>query len=249
VAADSRPPEPVAFCQDLASRLNRVTTGLVAVYLHGSACLGGWNAERSDVDLLVVVEDGVPDASLEPMIDVLVDRAPVCPGKGIECSVVSRSAVSSIRDRWPFLAHIAMDADGVRRGFPVSPDASDPDLLMHFAVCRVAGIAVFGPAPDDLIASVDRAHVLAYLADEMEWGLAHGGASYALLNACRALEYLEHDRIISKIDGGRAALHREDAPGDEIRQAIAAQEGRADAIPLTGAGEAFIRTVASRLRE
>ena len=28
---------------------------LTAAYLHGSAALGGWNAERSDVDVLFVV--------------------------------------------------------------------------------------------------------------------------------------------------------------------------------------------------
>jgi streptomycin 3"-adenylyltransferase len=229
--------------------LSDAAPGLVAIYLHGSACLGGWHPGRSDVDLLIVVEDDVSDAMLEPTIDVLVREADGYPGKGIECSVVSRRAISAIRDRWPFLAHISTETDGIRKGFPVSPDASDPDLLMHYAVCRAAGIAVFGPAPEKLIAPVDREVVLAYLADEMEWGLANGSSSYALLNACRALEYLDHGRIVSKVEGGQSALQWEDAPVGEIRQALAAQQGDAEALPLTAAGEAFVRNVANRLRE
>jgi streptomycin 3"-adenylyltransferase len=240
--------EPVTFSKHLAADLKRASRRLLAVYLHGSACLGGWNPSSSDVDLIIVVEDGVSNALLEPMIDVLVDRAADCPGHGIECSVVSRSAVSSIRDRWPFLAHIATDPDGIRRGFPISPTESDPDLLMHYAVCRLAGISVFGPPPVDLIAPVERAVVLGYLADEMEWGLAHGTSAYALLNACRALEYLEHDRIVSKIEGGEAVLKRSDVPADDIRRALSVQEGKLPAGKIAAAGEAFVREVAARLR-
>ncbi|HSO52950.1 MAG TPA: hypothetical protein VL330_09415, partial [Actinomycetes bacterium] len=45
-----------AYPAAVAAGLTRVLgPALVGVYLHGSGALGGWSAERSDVDLLGVV--------------------------------------------------------------------------------------------------------------------------------------------------------------------------------------------------
>ena len=62
--------------------------------------------------------------------------------------------------------------------------------------------------------------VLRYLAGELDWGLEHGTESYVVLNACRALEYLDGGLVVSKIAGGEAALRRGIEPGELIRQAL-----------------------------
>jgi hypothetical protein len=62
---------------------------MAGIYLHGSACLGGWNTTSSDIDLLIVVEDGIDRASLEAMSLHVLTHARHCPGKGLECSIVT----------------------------------------------------------------------------------------------------------------------------------------------------------------
>src|SRR5262245_53745262 len=61
---------------------------LTAAYLHGSAVLGGWLAERSDVDILFVVADDAV-AAAPVMAELLLNAAAGGPGRGLECSVVT----------------------------------------------------------------------------------------------------------------------------------------------------------------
>lgn len=48
----------------------------------------------------------------------------------------------------------------------------DPDLLMHYLVCRVAGLPVLGTEPHAVFGTVPRSIVLAHLATELLWGLS-----------------------------------------------------------------------------
>ena len=96
--------------------------------------------------------------------------------------------------------------------------AGDADLLMHYAVCREAGLALAGPPPGAAIGPVGRRLVLGYLAGELDWGLANAPECYAVLNACRALGYLRHGRIVAKVAGGLAALEPRHGPAGVIAQ-------------------------------
>ncbi len=150
---------------ELASLLG---DGLTAAYLHGSAALGGWVAERSDVDILFVVAGDLPGRVLAAAGDLLLRSATSSPGHGLECSVVTASQAARPAPPWPFVLHA-----GVSQGVPVlvrgDARAGDADLLMHYAVCRAAGITLAGAPPAAVIGSVDRLVILDYLAGELDW--------------------------------------------------------------------------------
>lgn len=241
--------EPASFATGLANDLVHSSSDLVGVCLHGSACLGGWQAKTSDVDLLIVVEDATGSAALETICRVVLKHARHCPGTGIECSVVTRSQAGPIRDSWPYLAHInAPDAEITDT--LALPGREDPDLLAHYAVCHQAGIAIFGPPASEVFAPVPREKILNYLADEMIWGLENAPPRYALLNAFRAREFLEHDRIVSKVDAGELALRQQriDDPLAEIGAALVEQRGGTPMSPLTESVTEFVRNVSRDLR-
>ena len=240
--------EPVGFAKSIARDLEPFGVDLVGVYLHGSACLGGWNAATSDVDLLIVVEDSIEPGTLEVICRVVIEQARHCPGTGIECSIVTRSQAGVIRDRWPYLAHINTPDNVIPDIFP-APEHNDPDLLMHYAVCHESGIVISGPDACEVFAPVPRGAVLAYLAEELMWGLDHGSGAYALLNGCRARIYLEQNRIVSKILGGSLALEMSDAPIAEVRAAIAAQRNESPQVPIEEGGISFVHLVAQELRD
>jgi hypothetical protein len=236
-----------AYAQRLAAELAGHGEGrLIGAYLHGSAALGGWVPGKSDVDMLFVVADGTGESTLDSMTAVVVAAGIQCPGRDLETSIVAAAKAREPSPPWPYLRHAVAGPAGTAQ--VVRPDLAAPgdrDLLMHYAVCRAAGRAVFGPAPAELIGPIPRPVILAYLADELAWGLANAPESYAVLNACRAQAYLSDDAIISKIAGGEAALRRGTGPAEVISRALAQQCGHQhDQPPAPDAVEFVLATTA-----
>jgi Domain of unknown function (DUF4111) len=219
----------LAYAAAVAQEVTTASGGsLQAAYLHGSAVLGGWQP-ASDVDMLFVVTGSTSAGALASIARVLAarsDRAGGCPGRGLECSVVSATDAAAPRAPWPYLLHVAGEPAGCRiQDGADSP--GDADLIMHYAVCRAAGRAVCGPPPRDVIGPVPRQAILSYLADELNWGLQHASEAYAVLNACRARVYMMDGEIVSKIAGGEAALDRGLGPAELIVRALSQQRGQA----------------------
>ena len=247
----AQPPGGVVdYARALTARLMAVPDGVLAAsYLHGSAALGGWMPGRSDVDVLFVAADGVSSAAVERMGGVLREGAAGCPGRELECSVVTVAQARQPAPPWPFVLHVT--AGPGRPGRTVRPGGrspGDPDLLMHYAVCRAAGWPVCGPAPRELIGVVPRRAILAYLAGELGWGIEHAPEAYAVLNACRALIYLTDDKIVSKITGGEAVLSRGTGPADVIERGLAQQRGTEPDRPPARDAVSFVLATAAMLR-
>jgi Domain of unknown function (DUF4111) len=251
VEAAAGPPEQVlSYARLLAGRVAGSLGGrLRAAYLHGSAVLGGWTPERSDVDMLFVTEDGVRGPEVTAAAPVLAAREPACPGRGLECSVVTAGQAARPRAPWPFLLHVAHQPGGdPARIVDGGERPGDPDLLMHYAVCRTAGWPVHGPAPGNLVGSVPRPVILDYLAGELRWGVGHATEAYAVLNACRALVFLADGQIVSKVAGGRIALARGLGPPAVIGRALDQQQGHAPPQDPRRDAADFVLAVAAALR-
>lgn len=240
-------PEPLGFAQDLAGEIARCCEGaLRGAYLHGSAALGGWVAERSDVDVLLVVGDEIGDERVRVAGELLVAANARCPGAGLEFSLVTVDQARRPDPRYAFLLHGSNALSGMRLVYG-SEVSGDPDLIMHYEVCRAAGITLHGAAASELIGAVPRGVVLRYLASELEWGLAQGTESYAVLNACRAVEFLDGGRVVSKVAGGEAALRRGTGPVGLIESALDQQRAVLAARPPGQAAIEFVRGVGALL--
>ncbi len=125
----------------------------------------------------------------------------------------------------------------------------DPDLLMHYLVCRVAGVPVLGAKPQAGFGTVPRSIVLAHLATELIWGAEHGSEAYAVLNACRALVYATQGNIVSKIEGGRMVLDEGRlGPADVVARALDEQRGMSPPMTVGADVAAFVRLVVDRLQ-
>jgi hypothetical protein len=244
------PGRVVAYARALTGQLMMVPDGVLrAAYLHGSAALGGWVPGRSDVDMLFVAADGISSAAVTRMGEVLCAGASGCPGRELECSVVTVAQARQPAPPWPFVLHVT--AGPGKPGRTVRPGSRSPgdgDLLMHYAVCRAAGWPVGGPPPQDLIGVVPRRAILDYLAGELAWGTGHAPEAYAVLNACRALIYLTDHVIVSKIAGGEAVLGRGTGPADVIERALAQQRGSEPDQPPALDAVSFVLATAAMLR-
>ena len=243
----AHPPLLSAYARHLAEQVDRTLPGdVVGLYFHGSAALGGWNPARSDVDVLVVVNDGARSAA-DRLPRLLVDSARTAPGTGLECSVVTLAEAQHPRSPWPFLLHVVGERHDVRIVYG-RDTPGDKDLLIHYLISRHRGWAVVGPPPAQVFGEVSEDAVRVYLAGELRWGLDHAGLAHALLNACRCAFYAENQAILSKVEAGRAARGRRLGPQREIARALAVQEGFADDEPLPDVAADWVRSIADLLR-
>jgi Domain of unknown function (DUF4111) len=257
-----------AYPEAVAGALARVLgPALVGVYLHGSAALGGWSAEHSDVDLLGVVARPL-DRRAKRVISARVNHPSlVCPARaGLELSLVTAAVAADPPRRPPFELHVSTGpSPQTHLG---GPAAADPDLLLQFAVCRRGGVAVTGPAPVEVFAEPPRAWLLERAAAELRWATRHGSFAYRVLTACRAWRYLEDDVLGSKAESAgwaRLQLAESRLTGDAtsalrdpsgavalVDAAVAARLGRAPmpaAAADLAAANRFVAAVLERFRE
>jgi hypothetical protein len=195
---------PAAVALGLARVLG---PALVGVYLHGSAALGGWSATHSDIDLLGVVARPL-DRRVKRVISARLNHPSlVCPARaGLELSLVTAAVAADPPRRPPFELHVSTGpSPQTHLG---GPAAADPDLLLHFAVCRRAGVAVAGPDPVEVFAQPPRAWLLERAAAELRWVRRHGTFADRVLTACRTWRYLEDDVLGSKVESGGWARAR-----------------------------------------
>ena len=248
MSAGRLPALVATFASELVDRVATASDrALIGGYLHGSSALGGWTATRSDVDILIVLKDDTAQPVLASVEAALLAQSSACPGTGLESSVVSVQQAANPSDPWRFLIHVQASHGAEPRLVSGDSIEGDRDLLMHYAVCRSAGIAVFGPAPIEVFGVVSRATILSYLSDELRWGCTHGTEAYAVLNACRAQVFASDGALVSKTEGGRIALARGLGPSEVIVRALSEQRGESPAGSMTSTSATFVESVAKDL--
>jgi hypothetical protein len=228
--------------------------------------LGGWSAERSDVDLLGVVARPLAHPAKRVLSARLNHPSLTCPSPaGLELSLVTGAVAGDPPRQPPFELHVTTGPSP--RTHLGGAAAADPDLLLYFAVCRRAGLAVAGPDPVEVFAEPPRDWLLERAAAELRWAQRHGSFAYRVLTGCRAWRYLEDDVLGSKVDGARWARLRLAGPSDPadpdpgldptgavalVEAARAAQLGQApmpDAAADRQRADRFLHAVLTRFRE
>ena len=223
---------------------------LVGVYVHGSMALGGFDPGRSDVDVLVVTSGPMtPQRRSAAAYAVSEDVLP-CPAQGLELSIVTHAVALHPSSRPDFELHITT-APRDSKVIDGHGRAGDPDLVLHFAVCRAAGKLVGrGLPPAQAFGPVARSLVLGQLVEELGWAAEHAPEEYAILNACRAWKFAVEADLVSKVEGGQWALER--VRNECHRGLIAAALDRQTSVAapaITGsAAQRFARDIAAELR-
>jgi streptomycin 3"-adenylyltransferase len=245
---------PDAYPAAVAAGLARVLgPALVGAYLHGSAALGGWSAERSDVDLLGVVARPLHRRVKRVISARLNHPSLVCPAPaGMDLSLVTVAVAADPPRRPPFELHARTGPSS--QTHLGGPAAADPDLLLAFAVCRRAGVTVAGPDPVEVFAEPPRAWLLERVTAQLRGATGHGSFADRVLTACRAWRYLEDDVLGAKVESGSWARPRLAGSGAValVDAAVAAQVGQAampGAAADLAAADRFVAAVLERFGE
>lgn len=237
-------PKSVAYVREVTERL-RTALGdkLVGVYLHGSAVLGDFVPERSDVDVVAVSDGPLTDDERDAVGEKLSSESLPCPARELELHVVDRSSLEGLGESPRFELHIATNPGRVVSG---RGHGGDPDLVMHYAVVRQCGATLAGPPAPEIFPTVSRQRLVQAFAGELRWALEHASPAYQVLNACRAWRFLEENVLTSKLAGASWGRERvEDTALIDV--AVRNRRGKSDTQPPARDASAFVESVLKRL--
>lgn len=116
-----------AYLDEAARRIETTLAGVVGIYLHGSAVLGGYDPRSdSDIDILVVAAAAVPDAQKQALASLLSEESLPCPAAGgLEMSVVTAASAAQPVAAPAYELHVRTAASG--RIAAAARDAAVPD--------------------------------------------------------------------------------------------------------------------------
>jgi hypothetical protein len=213
-AADA--PGPLAeYLRELVERAEVVLgEELVAVYLAGSAALGGYVHGRSDVDVAVVVRAPLLQDTKLALVDALRHESLPCPARGLELVVYAQGRADpelnlNSGERMPFLATFGPGED------------SPHWFVLDRAIIRQTGRPLVGPPPTETLQAPADDEILEALAIGLRWyrDRPEEPRGDATLNALRTRAWLEHGRWISKAEAAERLL-------DDVSSSVESRRGR-----------------------
>ena len=181
---------------------------LAGVYLHGSLAMGCFNPEKSDLDLILIVERDISDDQKLTFLNQVVELNREAPPKGLELSVVKREHCAPFVYPTPFEfhfspAHLALALEDPE-AYIQKLQGTDKDLGAHFTIINHYGIVLYGEKISGVFAPVPMADYIDSIWSDVEGAREEilENPVYMVLNLCRVLAYLQDGLVLSKQSGG-----------------------------------------------
>ncbi len=181
---------------------------LMGVYLHGSAAMGCFQAQKSDLDLLFIVKERITDSEKIEFMRHVVRLNEYAPEKGIEMSVVRAEYCNPFVYPTPYELHFSPDhlnrwmSD--QKAYIERLQGTDKDLAAHVTITRAYGVVLYGAEISEMFAPIPKEHYM----DSIWLDIQNASEDilenpvYIILNLCRVLAYQEESLILSKKEGG-----------------------------------------------
>lgn len=182
---------------------------LVGIYLHGSSVLGCFNENKSDIDLLVVVNTIISDEDKHNYMDMVVELNANAPAKGIELSIVRKDVCKPFVYPTPFELHFSIAHLEWYKTNPTDyiekMNGTDKDLAAHFTIIYYRGKTFYGKEIKDIFEKVDKILYFDSIWNDIECAKEEIAQNpmYIILNLCRVLAYKKEELILSKLEGGK----------------------------------------------
>ena len=192
---------------------NILGDNLTGIYLHGSAVMGCFNSKKSDIDLLIVVNDDISNEIKMQYMDMVVELNREAPEKGIELSIVKEAVCKPFVYPTPFELHFSIahlnwyqsnPADYVER-----MKGTDKDLAAHFTIIYHRGKTLYGKEIKSVFSKVSSRDYMDSIWSDIEDAKEEivTNTMYITLNLCRVLAYKRESLILSKQEGGEWAMN------------------------------------------
>ena len=203
---------------------------LTGIYLHGSAVMGCFNPEKSDLDLIVVVKDEIPEDEKRRFMDMVVELNKQAPAKGLELSIVREEVCNPFVYPTPFELHFSVAHLNWYQSNPQDyiekMKGTDRDLAAHFTIICHRGQVLYGKEIFEVFAPVSKKDYLDSIWGDIENAPEEIAENpmYLTLNLCRVLAYKKEGLLVSKQEGGEWGLKNVDRPEYQALIASALKE-------------------------
>jgi streptomycin 3"-adenylyltransferase len=203
---------------------------LTGIYLHGSLAMGSYYRPKSDIDLIVVVENKL-EAALAGKVGVAIARkSENRPTTGnVELSIITAEAAKRVPIPVPFELHYSSTWHDriLNQEVDYSEERTDPDLASHLMYVWKRGIGLTGKPIPEVFGAVEWASFMDAVMDDFSWIIEEEHIVetpfYGVLNICRVLQLNSEDSrmVHSKDEGGEWGLtHLPELYHPLIRQAL-----------------------------
>ncbi len=185
---------------------------LTGIYLHGSAVMGCFNPEKSDLDLIVVVNEPLQDDVKRKFMNMVIEVNEAGPAKGIEMSIVTKDVCKPFVYPTPFELHFSEMHLGWYKDDPQDyvrkMKGTDKDLAAHFTIIGKRGKCLWGQPIEEVFALVPKADYMDSIWEDIAdaWEDILDNTMYITLNLARVLAYKNEGLILSKKEGGEWAI-------------------------------------------
>ena len=207
------PPRTESLIRGFAEQSKTILRdNLTGIYLHGSAVMGCFNPQKSDIDLIIEAEEPLADPVKRACLDMTVRHSAMGPAKGIEMSVVLRRVCRPFVYPTPYELHFSV---GHLEWYKNDPDdyirrmnGTDKDLAAHFTIINKRGRCVCGAPIGDVFASVPACDYMDSIWNDIADAEENitDDTMYLTLNLARVLAFKETGAVLSKKEGGEWAL-------------------------------------------
>ena len=198
-----------SLLNEFVSQSKEIFAGhLTGIYLHGSAVMGCFNPEKSDLDLLVVIKEDIPDETKRRFMDMVVVLNERAPSKGLELSVVKEDVCNPFVYPTPFELHFSNTHlqwyQNIPQDYVKKMKGIDKDLAAHFTIIYHRGKVLYGKEIFEVFAPIPREAYLDSIWCDIENAVEEVAENpmYLTLNLCRVLAYKRDGLIVSKQEGG-----------------------------------------------
>ena len=181
---------------------------LTGVYLHGSMAMGCFNPEKSDIDLLIVVENDITDEQKMEFMKEVIEQNKLAPEKGIELSIVKKAYCNKFVYPTPFELHFSRAHLQWFYDNPVDyiqkMKGTDKDLAAHFTIIKKYGLVLYGMDIEKVFGNVPKEDYIDSIMCDIEEADEEilENPVYIILNLCRVAAFLKDGAITSKKQGG-----------------------------------------------
>lgn len=202
------PRELKNFIAGLMDGINDMTKqSPVGMYLHGSLAIGGFNPNRSDIDLLLVTKRPLSMHHKQELAHFFLEKS----NKPfpIEISSLTLEQLESWSHPTPYDFHFS---EFWRERYETelskyinNEEKTDGDLAAHFMILKHHGICLAGRPIEEIFPSIPHHHYLASILEDYEECLEkiHEKPVYCTLNLIRVYWYVKEGKISSKQEAGR----------------------------------------------
>lgn len=185
---------------------------LTGIYLHGSAVMGCFNPYKSDIDLIIIVNDKMTKETKKMLMDVIIELNSMSPEKGLEISVVVKAVCKPFVYPTPFELHFSpMHLNWYMNNpndYIEKMNGEDKDLAAHFTVINNRGKCLAGESISSVFGMVPKEYYLDSIWEDVKDAEAdiEEDTTYLVLNLARVLAYKKEGLVLSKKEGGEWAL-------------------------------------------